>query len=146
MKTAALPAPSTYLQDCLGKNQTTTHHAKSKAKGNHIIYKHKMQMVYSFSFCFLCTRTCRCSGDDLIIMYRLRGDRPLNFWSAQNWLKTKISIIVHELSFFSIPLGFPVDSKPKSRAYYRMFVSYDALKIHDALKIQNAWKVIFHHV
>jgi hypothetical protein len=52
LKTAALPGPSTYLQDCLGKNQTTTHHAKSKAKGNHIIYKHKMQMVYSFSFCF----------------------------------------------------------------------------------------------
>lgn len=49
LKTAALPAPSTYLQGCLDKTQTTTHPAKSKARGNHIIYKHKMQMVSSFS-------------------------------------------------------------------------------------------------
>ena len=86
----------------------------------------------------------------MIIMYRLRGDHPLNFWSGQNWLKTKFSIIVHELFFFFqcefIPLGFPVDSKPKSRAYYRMFVSYDAVKIHDNLKIQNVREVIFYHV
>jgi len=74
-------------------------------------------------------------------MYRLRGESSLELLVrakvAQN---KKFNISPWTLFFFFfkcefIPLGFPVDSKPKSRAYSRMFVSYDALKIHDALKI-----------
>jgi len=69
-------------------------------------------------------------------MYRLRGDHPLvRAKLAQNKIFNNSPWTLFFFQCEFIPLGFPVDSKPKSRAYYRMFVSYDAVKIHDNLKI-----------